>query len=223
MTRSFFFTTLMLTMPLGCTDLEGTEPGECRDHLDNDADGLYDCEDADCSGSPDCEEADVDADADSDSDTDTDADSDDDSGIRYIDSGEDTGGVIYDLEIDSVTYGYDSSEWSYEVDCRGWAEAATIAFHQDVSGYVWEEEHEMGNYDWDPAGAWDVWGITLPIVTDYTQQVDDENTLFAGDPATEATMTWMIQVWENGGVGDCVVWGADTSVFASYGCREIGF
>lgn len=39
-----------------CTELEGTEPGECTDNLDNDGDGSYDCEDPDCMAAPDCQE-----------------------------------------------------------------------------------------------------------------------------------------------------------------------
>jgi hypothetical protein len=35
---------------------EGTEPGDCTNRADNDADGAFDCDDAGCAGSPDCEE-----------------------------------------------------------------------------------------------------------------------------------------------------------------------
>ncbi|MEC7948797.1 MAG: hypothetical protein VX265_14615 [Myxococcota bacterium] len=35
---------------------EGTEPGDCRDGADNDADGLFDCDDPGCAGSPDCDD-----------------------------------------------------------------------------------------------------------------------------------------------------------------------
>ena len=48
---------------------EGTQPGECRDRADNDANGLFDCDDPGCFLSPDCNESDADTD------TDTDADS----------------------------------------------------------------------------------------------------------------------------------------------------
>jgi len=52
------FLGLALVMALaGCPEalrVEGTEPGDCTDGADNDADGLFDCDDATCSGSPDC-------------------------------------------------------------------------------------------------------------------------------------------------------------------------
>ncbi len=41
----------------GCTnpyDLEGRRPFECRDGVDNDGDGYFDCDDNGCWGSPDC-------------------------------------------------------------------------------------------------------------------------------------------------------------------------
>ena len=36
------------------TRIEGTEPGDCEDDADNDADGLFDCDDAGCAGSSVC-------------------------------------------------------------------------------------------------------------------------------------------------------------------------
>ena len=36
--------------------LEGTEPGDCDDRADNDADGAFDCDDSGCATSPDCAE-----------------------------------------------------------------------------------------------------------------------------------------------------------------------
>lgn len=34
--------------------IEGTEPGDCSDGADNDADGLFDCDDPNCAGAPAC-------------------------------------------------------------------------------------------------------------------------------------------------------------------------
>jgi hypothetical protein len=36
------------------TRIEGTEPGDCEDNADNDADGLFDCADPSCEASPLC-------------------------------------------------------------------------------------------------------------------------------------------------------------------------
>ncbi len=56
---------VVLGLALGCGDkdtddevVEGTEPGDCTDGADNDADGLFDCEDDGCAGSPDCDGSD---------------------------------------------------------------------------------------------------------------------------------------------------------------------
>lgn len=34
--------------------LEGADPGDCSDRVDNDDDGFIDCGDPGCDGSPDC-------------------------------------------------------------------------------------------------------------------------------------------------------------------------
>lgn len=43
----------------GCAEprTEGTQPGDCSDGADNDADGQFDCMDSDCAGSPPCSQA----------------------------------------------------------------------------------------------------------------------------------------------------------------------
>ncbi len=197
------------------TGSEGDQDGECNDALDNDGDDLYDCDDPDCAGYWECAEGDADTDTDADSDTDSDTDS------TSWATGDSWAWVP--LGIDVVTYGYDAQEWFYSIDCEGWSELVELQIHQDVGGVVWEEHHEMDNTDYDPYGHWDLWELTLPIVATAGEQADDESTLFAGDLATEATMTWMVLAWEDGRVEDCVVWGADIAWFETQGCREITF
>ena len=85
---------LVLSLFMGCSEsivvkplppeerIEGTEPGDCSDSADNDADGLFDCDDDGCVGSPDCIGDDADSDADDtgpadDAVADADADADD--------------------------------------------------------------------------------------------------------------------------------------------------
>ena len=50
----------LLSFSSACSDqderIEGTQPGDCTDGADNDADGKFDCKDDSCAGSPDCEE-----------------------------------------------------------------------------------------------------------------------------------------------------------------------
>jgi len=55
--RSLFLVTVSLLVVAtlcGCEDIEGNEPGECSDGLDNDSDGYLDCEDSNCYGAPVC-------------------------------------------------------------------------------------------------------------------------------------------------------------------------
>ena len=57
-----FFAFLALAIGCGGEDagdsrgfrIEGTEPGDCEDGVDNDADGLFDCDDTSCAASPPC-------------------------------------------------------------------------------------------------------------------------------------------------------------------------
>ena len=70
----------LLVALLACSEerIEGTEPNDCSDGADNDADGLFDCDDDSCAGAPVCAESDADTDTDTDADTDADADADTD-------------------------------------------------------------------------------------------------------------------------------------------------
>ncbi len=130
-----------------------------------------------------------------------------------------------DTEIDVVTYGYDAAEWTYQVDVLGWAESASMYVTQDTAS-PWEEDHDLQQIDFDPDGWWDVWGITLPITTEWDQQESGVNTLFAGTAEMEATMLWRIDVYDAGEVVDCVYWAgasADVNKIADDACREITF
>lgn len=69
----------LLWLLVGCGGpIEGSEPGQCIDGADNDADGYFDCDDNDCWGAPDCKDdtEDGDTDADPPDDTDLPADTD---------------------------------------------------------------------------------------------------------------------------------------------------
>ncbi len=130
--------------------------------------------------------------------------------------------MVYDLEIDVVSYGYDATEWMYEVELIGWAENVSMYITQDTSS-PWEEDHDLVQGDFDPHGAWDQWAITLPITAVWSDQESGVNTLFSGDAAMESTMAWRIDAYEAGAVVDCVVWGSDISLVDTGDCREITF
>ena len=137
----------------------------------------------------------------------------------------DTAPPVYETEIDVVTYGYDTTAWSYNVDVIGWAESAHLYITQDTSS-PWEEDHDLVQGDYDEDGAWDTWGIDLPITDDWSAQESGVNTLFAGDAAMEATMLWRVDVYDAGAIADCVYWAgssADVGLIADDACREITF
>ncbi|MBN1335180.1 MAG: hypothetical protein JXB39_04410, partial [Deltaproteobacteria bacterium] len=98
-----------------------------------------------------------------------------DTGVDSYDTevGDDTAPL--DTEINEVSYGYDDDKWVYEVELIGWGSGVDIDIYQFEGGYTWEESHSLGQLDYDPNGTWDKWGITLPIVTDWKDQVDSVN------------------------------------------------
>ena len=178
-----------------CAEPEGSYSGECMDNIDNDEDGLVDCEDEDCSGSSECGG---------------------DGGTTNIpwDTGGSTGPSgdcdwrAGEMAIDELSYSYTSTVWDYYVLLCGWGSDVLLDWYQYEGGYVWEEWHYFNNTDSAGDGSWDEWQITIPIVSDYTDQQNDVNTLFQGNADREATLTWMITAFTmSGGSGDCAVWG----------------
>jgi len=145
------------------------------------------------------EEADTDTDTDADTDTDTDADT-------------DTDPVILTLN-----YSYTDSEWWYELTAEGGPDLASLDIYQYEGGFTWEEYHELQNTS---GGTWEA---TLEIVSDIDDQTSGVSTLFQGNTAREATLTWMYAVYSSSGVADCVVTGKFPEYYGSYGCAEISF
>ncbi len=84
LSRHLLIALLLLALG-GCTaePHEGAEPGECRDDLDNDSDGLIDCADEDCSGAENCLGDDDDTTVGDDDDSSV-GDDDDDSGLAVL-------------------------------------------------------------------------------------------------------------------------------------------
>lgn len=141
-------------------------------------------------------------------------------------AGDDTEGDTAPLEteIDEVSYGGDEDEWVYEVMLIGYGGSVELDIYQQTGGKEtrWEEAHVLDNLEYDPDGQWDKWGITLPIVTDWKDQVDSVNTLFSAD--LEPTMTWMVTAYDlDGYFADCAVWGQNIAYYASFSCWELEF
>jgi len=201
-------TSLLACLGIG-KDSEGANAGECSDGADNDEDGDFDCDDEDCQGSPDCDEPE-----------DTESQTDDTESQP-----DDTNPWVGDTEIDNVEYSYSASSWYYKVLLHGWGDAVTLDISQDTSS-PWEERHDLANTDFDDHGSWDLWEITLPVTSDWSQQTSGVNTFYPGSDNFEATMVWRMEVWSEGSRVDCVVWAgdsADASILMESGCREISF
>ncbi len=140
------------------------------------------------------------------------------------DTGDESGYYYYATEIDAVEYGYTATDWDYSVDLIGWGSDVMLDWYQYENDYVWEEWHYFNNTDSAGDGSWDEWGVTIPIVSDYTQQANDVNTLFQGNADREATLTWMITAFDmDGASADCVVWGKRQEYYGGYGCAAISF
>lgn len=145
------------------------------------------------------------------------------------DSGDDidttgNGYVYVPTEIETVTYSYDAAGWDYVVDLNGWADSVSMYITQNTEN-PWEEDHVLERIGSDPNGSWDMWEINLPITTEWDQQESSVNTLFAGNPDTEATMAWRIDAYEDGICVGCVVWAGSSSTVSivNDGCIEITF
>jgi len=99
----------------GCANIEGDEPGECSDSLDNDRDGFYDCDDPDCFGAPDCAGDDDTADDDTADDDTADDDTADDDTADDDTADDDTA--------DDDTAGDDDTSAPVDADGDGYDEA----------------------------------------------------------------------------------------------------
>ena len=136
-----------------------------------------------------------------------------------------TGGTT--TEVYNVAYDCSSEneKWTYEVRLIGWGSGVTLDIIETgdtKSKEQWAEAHELDQGDYDPDGAWDEYDKELPMVYDWTDQVDSLNTLFTCD--MEDGMTWMVSAFDmDGYFSDCTVWGHDISVFAKYLCWESTF
>ncbi len=132
--------------------------------------------------------------------------------------------VPLETEIDEVSYGVFKEEWVYEVLLIGYGGWVTLDIYRQDGGKEtrWEESHELSNIEYDLDGQWDKWGITLPIVSDWKDQIDSINTLYTAK--MESTMTWMVIAYDLDGLfADCTVWGQKIAYYALFDCWEMQF
>ena len=115
------------------------------------------------------------------------------------------------------------SEWYYALSCDGWCGGGNVTIMQTGSNDPWgPESHDMVQGDYDVCGSYDNWEITLPVVTDYTAQVDGENTLYiSADSDRYNSLTFKFTAYDlDGAFLECWVWGNDISYFSADGCED---
>lgn len=110
--------------------------------------------------------------------------------------------------------------WYYEATTNGWTTDGVLFIDQDTTD-PWSEEHDIVSVDFCEDGSCDELARTLEGVFAYQDQVVNQTTLFDCNNDRASTMMWMIQVYDlDDNVADCVVWGADVSIYDSYSCEN---
>ncbi len=147
---SFLLLTILSTL-FACKAerIEGTEPGDCTDGADNDADGDFDCKDDGCDGAPACEDSDTsDSNEDTGNNTNPDTGDIEDASFTIFQTGTGTYDYVTDMKIGTgnnfiLSGSYNeqrafvakySSEtekiWEDEISTSGDSEAISIALDQ---------------------------------------------------------------------------------------------
>jgi hypothetical protein len=179
---------------------EGDEAGECRDGLDNDDDGYWDCDDAECASSADCKEPDT---------------------CCGWDSWGDTGNSHLWATPARFSYRFEEDgSWSCEVDLDGRADLVVLDITENADN-PWRDSHDLEEQSFTYHPKTDVYGINLLVVQSPTNQYPGVSTLF--DEATEPHMVWMFTAYIKSVAVDCGVFASDgdISAFDAYGCIEV--
>lgn len=155
-----------------------------------------------------------------DKDTDTPVDDTNDTTDDTNDTTDDTGPVA-DASITGVSYSYTQTQWQYGLETSGTARMALVEAFSEMGKMVLRENHPLNLISTNEDPLSQAWGVTLPIVTDPSEQEDGHTTLFNGEPQAESQMTWMATITDPTGPVDCVVWGARPAVYEDMGCRPI--
>ena len=108
--------------------------------------------------------------------------------------------------------------WYYEAETDNWTTDGLLNIDQDTDP-AWTEQHNLPSVDSTDNPPTDHLSQTLEGVISYQDVVSDQTTLFDCDNSRISTMMWMMRVFDiDGNMSDCAVWGADVSVYDSYGC-----
>lgn len=152
-------------------------------------------------------------------------DTDESSGASFVGEWADPGVREGPLLITSFSVGCtpdvgEDGLWTYRATTSGWTTDGLVFVDQDTSN-PWSEEHDLFSVDYCEDGSCDLLERVLEGVFAYRDQVVNQTTLFDCDAPTIGTMMGMLSVYDlDGNLADCVVWGADTSIYAQYGCAD---
>jgi hypothetical protein len=188
-----FLLAFVLAASLACKKTEGDDTN-AKDDTETDADADADADtdtDADADG-----DSDADADADADADTDSDA----------------------DLNILAFDKRCESTRWTYGATSLNIITGMTLEIHAGRGATAWDETHSLRTMGEDKKTGIERWSALLAIESDAGAYNADRNTLYTC--AQEADMTWQLTATYRDGFVECVVTGADPSVFTG-SCREI--
>jgi hypothetical protein len=137
---------------------------------------------------------------------------------------EDTAGDFYEGPIQIAQIDYTCSEgspdrWAFEVVNDGWAANIGLDIYETGDGNwpgnpnaVWEESHDLENTDWDEAGTWDAWSISLSDVDRPGDQISSRTTLWDCWYDDGNSLAFMVTMFDDSGRAvDCAIWGNESS------------
>jgi len=138
--------------------------------------------------------------------------------------GPDSGWPSPQLTFNEVTIEYNAEDatngtgrWKYRCMEYGWSNITHVDIRGGSAG-IWEERHEMTEWDYGADFYWDEWVITLEVVDSLPEYLPGRTTLFTiGDYGTLTFMFTAFDYFESN-YYTCVVFGKDPSVFEAYGC-----
>lgn len=161
--------------------------------------------------------------------TSTSCDSADTAGCKADDTSGGNGGGGGTPLLQNITLGCSGSTCSYLIESDGTIGTAELYLAETGDptstcgpgkslsdcGF-WEEHHDAFSYDSASSFGGDAFGLTVDLVTDYTQQANNESTLFDLNDATISNqLTVMAIITDAGGAyADCAVYGDDISYYS---------
>ena len=190
---------------IGCkgapSGVEGDDPLDCLDGLDNDDDGLTDCNDDDCEGALSC----------------LPSTGDDSGGGRDTrrDTGRDCGGLV--TALDHVTYDCDHRGYFFDAQLIGWGSAPELYILDSAADSPYHERHPFPSdpFEFDPNGCSELYYLEIDTVGAIGEVKEGETTLFTC--VQIGALSWLIYIYNTGkDAVECAAWGDDVVAINDY-------